>query len=140
MYGQNRKHSVNFTVNGAFEITHPELTRTFLSLQQRAPHLFSHLATYGREIEKPGNTADGLNAVADSQHLEPVVQIRISPQDIQKRSDLMISVLFPHRLDIAHPFRSGLLDAYNNEYNISGLVSLGTKGIQWAQRIRFTVP
>lgn len=77
---------------------------------------------------------------SDSQHLAPVVQIRIRPRDVKSQDDPLLSVLFPDKLNINHPFRSALLDGYQNDYKTGGLTALGKKGIQWAKRLRFTIP
>jgi hypothetical protein len=125
-------------LGGAFKTSHPELTECFQIVNTKCPSLLRYLTVSDTHLDcKQDANVDAQAIVNDSTHLESAALKRIYPKSLRLKEDPFLSVIWPHRLNVQHPFRSALRDAYTEDYDIRNTQIQDKLAIQWAAAFRF---
>ena len=135
---EQRRQTIHLILGGAFKTSHPELTKCFQNVNAKCPSLFRYLTVPGTHLDcKQETNVDAQAIVNDPTHLGSAALKHIYPKSLRLKEDSFLSVIWPHRLSVQHPFRSALRDAYTEDYNIRNTQYLDKIAIQWAAAFRF---
>ena len=132
----NLQITVRLIIDGAFEQSHPEVTRQFRNLRDTCPGIFDRLLPPSERLQPPtaGDLNDDgyLDILADEQHTKPTVISRLA--NAYCRDKLQLAV---RPAQIKPAFAAMLTAAYARDYGRENVMAFGILPIKYWKKLAF---
>ncbi|KAI2623408.1 hypothetical protein GGS21DRAFT_541457 [Xylaria nigripes] len=130
----NTRESIDFGFAGAFENTFSDIHGYFQEIGEQCPSLRQRI-----ELDEDENDTDGkLRVVGDDAHIRPLVALTMKRKVVVSRTDPLLNILQPNKLNLQNEFIVLLMKAYENDYNCIDVVNFGMKRLRWVGCLSFS--